>query len=169
MPAIVGASFSATLELQLGEGGGCLPHGGPLPAGFLEAAMRKLRFVLSRGLLLLAVASVFSCASGHRQLKSISVSPAVAAGQTQFTATGIYSDGSKVSTLAVLWSEGNPWVRNETLPEGIAVSSSGMASCNPVVGTFAVEATAPVDPHIPVSQMDLVTPQVHGTAQLTCP
>ncbi|MFZ0862557.1 MAG: hypothetical protein WCA27_07210 [Candidatus Sulfotelmatobacter sp.] len=131
--------------------------------------MRKLLLLLSCGSLLLSVMSVLSCGTSHGQLKSISISPAAATGQAKFTATGAYSDGSNVSSLAVLWSEGNPWVMSDVVPEGITVSPSGVASCNPVVGTFTVEATAPVDPHIPVSQMDLTTPQVHGTARLICP
>lgn len=131
--------------------------------------MCKLRFVFSCGLLLLVVVSVLSCGASHGQLRSISISPAAASGQAQFTATGTYSDGSKVSSLPVLWSEGNPWVSSDIGPVGTVVTQSGLASCNPVVGTFTVVATAPVDPHIPVSQMDLTTPQVHGTARLTCP
>ena len=130
--------------------------------------MRKLRLLSSLVLLFLFV-PVLSCASNHGQLKSITISPATATGQSQVIASGSYSDGTSVSPLPVLWSEGNPWVKNEVAPEGISVSASGMASCNPVVGTFTVEATAPVDPHIPVSQMDMMTRQVHGTAQLTCP
>jgi hypothetical protein len=98
--------------------------------------MCKLRFVLSCGLLLLVVASVLSCGANHGQLKSISISPAAATGQAQFTATGTYSDGSKVSSLPALWSEGNPWVSSDVAPVGIVVTQSGLASCNPVVGTF---------------------------------
>jgi hypothetical protein len=131
--------------------------------------MCKLRLLLLSVSLLASVAFVLSCGTGHGQIKSISVTPAAANGQAQFTAIGTYSDGSKVSSLPVLWSEGNPWLMSDLVPQGIVVSSSGMASCNPVAGTFTVEATAPVDPHIPVSQMDMTTPQVHGTARLTCP
>jgi hypothetical protein len=36
----------------------------------------------------------------------------------------------------VLWSQGNPWVMSDLATEGIVVSSSGMASCEPVVGTL---------------------------------
>jgi hypothetical protein len=131
--------------------------------------MCKLWFVFFCGLLLLVVASVLSCGANHGQLKSISISPAAATGQAQFTATGTYSDGSKVSSVPALWSEGNPWVSSDVAPVRIVVTQSGLASCNPVVGTFTVVATAPVDPHILVSQMGLTTPQVRGTAQLTCP
>lgn len=131
--------------------------------------MRKLWLLPSCSALLLVAALILSCGANHGPLKSISITPAVAAGQAQFTATGMYLDGSKVSSLPVVWSEGNPWVKSEIVPEGITVSPSGMASCNPVVGTFTVEATAPVGPHVSLSQMDMTTPQVHGTAQLTCP
>jgi len=131
--------------------------------------MYKLGLLLLGSLLLLSTISVLCCGSGHGELKGITVSPPTAAGQAQFTATGVYSDGTKVSQLPVLWSQGNPWVMSDLATEGIVVSSSGMASCEPVVGTFMVQATAPVDPHIPVSQMVLTTQQVHGTARLSCP
>ena len=133
-----------------------------------EAAMFKVRFLLACTLLVVAALNL-SCAANHKQLKSITISPTTAAGQALFTATGTYSDGSKVTPLPVLWSEGNPWVTSEVVPEGIAVMGNGMASCNPVVGTFTVQGTAPVDPRMPVSQMTPMTPQVHGTARLTCP
>jgi len=113
--------------------------------------MRILRFVLHFALLLLFVSSVLSCGSTHGQLRSITITPASAAGVAQFTAIGAYSDGSKVSPLTVLWSEGNPWVTNDLVPEEIVITADGMASCNPVVGTFMVEATAPADPRIPIS------------------
>ena len=71
--------------------------------------MCKLRFVLFCSLILLVVVPVLSCGTNHGPLKSISISPAVATGQSQFTATGTYSDGSIVSPIVVLWSEGNPW------------------------------------------------------------
>jgi len=131
--------------------------------------MRILRFVLHFALVLLFVSSVLSCGNTHGQLRSITVTPASAAGQAQFTASGAYSDGSKISPLPVLWSEGNPWVTNDLVPEEYVITESGMASCNPVVGTFTVEATAPADPRIPISQMTITTPQVHGTARITCP
>ena len=83
--------------------------------------MCKLRFVLSCGPLLLVVVSILSCGANHGQLKSISIGPAAAFGQVQFTATGTYSDGSKVSSLPVLWSAGNPWVSSDVAPVGIVV------------------------------------------------
>lgn len=109
--------------------------------------MCKLRFVLSCSPLLLVVVSILSCGANYGQLKSISIGPAAALGQVQFTATGTYSDGSKVSSLPVLWSEGNPWVSSDSRASRHCGAQSGLASCNPVVGTFAVVATAPVDPH----------------------
>ena len=130
--------------------------------------MCKLRFVLLF-LLIFVTASGVSCGTSHGQLKSINISPGVAAGQAQFTATGTYADGHQVRPLDVFWSEGNPWVQNDTAPQELVVSQTGMASCNPLVGTFTIEATAPVNPYVPLSQMDMMTPQVHGTAQITCP
>ena len=126
-------------------------------------------------LLLVVALSMLGCGSGkstHGQLQSISVAPATADaqnfanGQVQFTATGTYTDGSKVSPLTALWSQGSPWIKTV---DGIGLDSQGVASCLGAPGTYPVGATAPVDPHMPLSQMTMTTPQVSGTAQLTCP
>jgi len=134
--------------------------------------MRKVWFLLPCSLLLLIAISIVACGNGNgnRQLQSITVSPASARSQAQFTATGKYTDGSTVSPLTALWSQDNPWIKAQIVPVEIVVdSTTGMASCGSIAGTFTVDATAPVDPHFPVSQMQPTTPQVSGTAQLTCP
>jgi hypothetical protein len=104
-------------------------------------------------------------------LKSLTVSPTAADGQVQFRASGTRVNGSQLSSVAVLWWNSPPWTTNPT-PLGITIDENGNATCptNPVItGRFPVWATAPVDPNTPVSQMTAMTPQVVGTAQLTCP
>jgi len=111
--------------------------------------------------------------NGKRQFISISISPVTAESQVQYTATGTYSDGTKISPLTALWSVGNPWVQPANPIATPSVDATGLACCTDtngtITGTFTIEATAPVDPHIPISQMGPTTPQVDGTAQLTCP
>jgi hypothetical protein len=135
--------------------------------------MRNLRFLLSCSLFFLIAIFVLSCGSSNpfqSTLKSINVTPATANGQALFTATGIYADGRKVSPLIALWSAGNPWVQSDSLIVTIVVDArSGWASCATIPGKFTVEATAPVDPRLPLSQMGASTPQVSGMAQLSCP
>jgi hypothetical protein len=131
--------------------------------------MRKVLLFLPRSILLLSIVILLSCGSSNRELQSISVSPAAANGQAQFVATGTYTDGSKVSPLTALWSPGNPWVMSQLVPAAISVDAHGIASCLTRSGTFTIDATAPVNPQIPVSQMGPTTPQVSGTAQITCP
>ena len=128
---------------------------------FLTAALSLLSLVNS------------GCGS-NRQLRSITVTPATADGQNypnsqvQFTATGAYNDGSTNSSLSVRWSIDNPFAP-PPLPTGITLSSSGVGQCSGFVGTVTIFATAPVDPSTPISAMTMSTPNVSGSAQLTCP
>lgn len=138
--------------------------------------MRKRWFLLPCSLVPLIAFSMLACSSGnqpqslpHSILQSISIDPTTASGQAQFTATGKYADGSKVTPLTALWSDNNPWVQNEIVPK-IALDANGGVSCNSApAGTYAVWATAPIDSSVPISQLEPTTLQVHGTAQLTCP
>jgi len=129
--------------------------------------MRKLWFLFPCSVLLLIAFSMLACGSSNR-LQSIRISPATASSHAQFTATGTYADGSKVVPLDALWSQNSPWVKNQ-IADKISVDANGMASCLTAAGTFSIQATAPVDPHVPLSQMGPTTLQVYGTAQLTCP
>lgn len=122
--------------------------------------------------LLVAAASVLGCGSSRR-LKSITITPANAdaqnypGGQVQFTASGTYTDGSKVNPLGVVWWGGQPWTK---MPWIIQLDSNGLASCGSAQpGTYSVLATAPLDPNVPLTQMNMSTPQLSATAQLTCP
>lgn len=134
--------------------------------------MPKLYLSFIALLLMVAAASVLGCGSSRR-LKSITITPASAdaqnfpGGQVQFTASGTYSDGSKVNPLSVVWSGGQPWSK---MPWIIQLNSDGLASCgNAQSGTYSVFATAPLDVNVPLSQMNMSTPQLSTTAQLTCP
>jgi hypothetical protein len=130
--------------------------------------MRKLWFLFPCSVVLLIAFSMLACGSGSsNQLQSVSVSPATASGQAQFTATGTYSNGSKVAPLTALWSQNSPW--SQGVANEFSLDTNGKASCLALAGTFMIQATAPVDPHEPLSQMGPTTPQVYGTAQLTCP
>ena len=131
--------------------------------------MRELRFLLPCGLLLLATVSILACGAGHGQLQSITISPPAANGQAQFTATGSYSNGSRVTPLPALWFTIRPWYNAANPVQFFNLDATGKASCNGNAGTFTVVATAPVDPHFPLSQMNSTTPQVSGMAQLICP
>jgi len=135
-----------------------------------EAAMRTLWLFLAP--LLLAILLI-SCGSNSNKLQSISVTPAnadakdYANGQVQFTASGMYSNGKQVKPLSVLWSAGPPWLME---PWAIEVNSDGTASCvSAPAGTYSVWAGAPTNADTPLSGMNQSTPQVSGTALLTCP
>lgn len=132
--------------------------------------MRKLRFLLPWTVVLLVACMMVACGTSHGPLlQSVTISPATASGQAQFTATGFYSNGSKVTPLPVLWFPVQPWYVPPMNPVNHgSVDETGKAVCG-VTGSFSVFATAPVDPHFPLSQMTPTTPQVSGMAQLTCP
>ena len=137
--------------------------------------MRKTSF-LSFGFLL-AAGFILACGLNHHQLQSITISPATADandypnGQVQFTATGTYIDGTHVKPLAAVWTPAPPWSETPQQPwPAITLDGTGLATCgsaNP--GTYMIVATAPVDPHFPLSQMTMTTPQASGAALLTCP
>jgi hypothetical protein len=138
--------------------------------------MRKVPFVFLCSIPLLIAFFMLACGSSS-QLQSVSISPATADakdyanGQVQFTATGTQKDGSQVKPLTALWTPAPPWSLTPQQPwPAITLDSTGLASCgsaNP--GTYTIVATAPVDPHFPLSQMTMSTPQVGGAATLTCP
>lgn len=137
--------------------------------------MRKAS-LLSFTLLVLVAISMLACGINSR-LQSITVSPATADakdyanGQVPYTATGTYTNGNQVKPLAALWTPAPPWSLTPQMPwPPITLDSTGLASCgtaNP--GTYMIVATAPVDPHFPLSQMTMTTPQTSGMATLTCP
>jgi hypothetical protein len=46
---------------------------------------------------------------------------------------------------------------------------NGLAQCSGLNGTITIVATAPMDPNMPLSKMTVMTMNVSGVAQLTCP
>jgi hypothetical protein len=135
-----------------------------------EVPMRQLWLCI---VLTVLATALISCGNSSNKLESISISPATAAaknyanGEVQFTASGMYSNGQEVKPLAVLWSNGPPWLMQ---PWAIQIDRNGVASCvSAPAGTYEVWAGAPINPDIPLSGMNQSTPQVNSTAALTCP
>ena len=138
-----------------------------------------LLFLLAVGLL----STIIACSSGMmtsmtatRQLQSITVTPASATAQSttnnqvQFSAMGHFNMSPMTGTPQVLWSIGNPFSASSMpAPAGVSINANGMAQCSTFVGTVTIQATAPMDPNMPLSQMSMMTSNVTGMAQLTCP
>jgi hypothetical protein len=108
-----------------------------------------------------------------RQMQSITVSPASAdprnsGGMVQFTAMGNFNMDPMMATTPVRWSVGNPF-STQPVPAGVSVDMNGLAQCSGFTGMVMIEATAPVDPSMPLSKMTMNTMNVTGMAQLTCP
>ena len=137
----------------------------------------------SKALLVLVAATAFlliaSCGgnsmmmSSTRQMQSITVSPMAADpmssnGMVQFSAMGNFNMAPMSANVPVRWSLGNPF-STQPAPMGVSISASGLAQCSGFMGTVTVEATAPMDPNMPVSQMTMNSMNVTGMAQLTCP
>ncbi len=138
--------------------------------------MSKFSIYLPLGLLLLIAAGLLACGSNGR-LQSLTITPATADakdfpnGQVQFTASAVYSDGTHTKPAIALWTPGLPWALDPQVAwPAITLDGTGLASCgsaNPA--TYTIYATAPLDRHLPLSKMTMATPQLAGTAQLTCP
>ncbi len=108
-----------------------------------------------------------------RQLQSITVSPTSAdaknsGGTVQFTAMGNFNMDPMMAAMPVRWSIGNPF-STQPMPAGVSVDMNGMAQCSGFNGMVMIEATAPMDPNMPLSKMTMMTMNVSGMAQLTCP
>jgi hypothetical protein len=132
-------------------------------------------FLLVVAILLVTVScGGMSTMMSNRQLQSITVTPASAdamsftAGMVHFTAMGTYNMAPMTGNPPVLWSLGNPFSA-QPVPAGVSIDASGVARCTGFVGMVTVEATSPMDPNMPVSQMNMNTMNVAGMAQLTCP
>jgi hypothetical protein len=123
-------------------------------------------------------------APNARVMQGIQVTPASAdaqkfpGGQVQFTATVTFTAAPTTMTSpAVLWSIGNPFATPTPMPATSSpissgtpsVSANGLAQCNGFVGIVSIQATAPADPSVPISQMNSMTMVVSGTAQMICP
>jgi len=108
-----------------------------------------------------------------RQMQSITVSPMAADpmasnGMVQFSAMGNFNMAPMSANVPVRWSLGNPFSTQPT-PMGVSINANGLAQCSGFMGMITVQATAPMDPNIPLSQMSMNSMNVTGMAQLTCP
>lgn len=136
-------------------------------------------FVLSLVVVAFALLAV-SCGGNSmmmmssRQLRSIAVSPASAdarnfpSGMVHFTAMGTYNMAPMSANPPVLWSLGNPFSA-QPVPAGVSIDANGVAQCSGFMGMVIIEATSPMDPNMPLSQMSMSTMNIVGMAQLTCP
>jgi hypothetical protein len=111
--------------------------------------------------------------SSTRQMQSITVTPMTADpmssnGMVQFSAMGNFNMAPMSANVAVRWSLGNPFSAQPT-PMGVSINQNGLAQCSGFMGTVTVEATAPMDPNMPLTQMNMNSMNVTGMAQLTCP
>jgi len=126
-----------------------------------------------------------SCGGGANNngvLQSIVVTPSTATGSTQFTATGIYSNGKQVTPIAVSWFFLANSSDLDPAPFYSLVRGPYTGQC-PASGSYLITAFAPQSPTAPNSGamvasvwFELVTGQtrnlggfVAGNAQLTCP
>ncbi len=152
------------------------------PATFLLAALDVLL------LLVIAGCGGSSMTANTRMMQSIMVTPAsadaqnFANAQVQFTATATFNMAPMtVTSPSVLWSVGNPSFMSATptpmsmsmgtsaASTGPSITANGLAQCNGFTGIVTIEATAPADPGIPISQMNSMMRTVSGMAQMTCP
>ena len=145
----------------------------------LTAFFRKYSTTLLAPVAAIAFLLTVSCGgnsmmmSSTRQMQSITVSPMAADpmssnGMVQFSAMGNFNMSPMTANVPVRWSLGNPF-STQPVPAGVSISPTGLAQCSGFMGTITVEATAPMDPNMPISQMSMNSMNVSGMAQLTCP
>jgi hypothetical protein len=125
----------------------------------------------------IALLLTVSCGGGSmmmtstRQMQSITVTPMTADpmasnGMVQFSAMGNFNMAPMSANVPVRWSLGNS---TQPTPMGVSINANGLARCSGFMGTTTVQATAPMDPNMPLSQMSMNSLNVTGMAQLTCP
>jgi hypothetical protein len=117
--------------------------------------------------------------NGTRQLQSLMVTPSAADAQkfpnsqVQFVVTGSFNMAPmSVTSPVVRWSIGNPFATPTPMAMATgqpSINANGQAQCNGFVGIVTIEATAPADPNAMISQMNTMTRNVSGMAQLICP
>jgi hypothetical protein len=99
-------------------------------------------------------------------------------GKVQFTAKGNFNMAPMtVSPLTVSWSVSSPGMMmppmsmsaNQSMPGGASIDANGVAQCNGFIGMVTIQAAAPADPSMPLSQMGAMSMNVMGQAQMTCP
>lgn len=133
--------------------------------------MRKFWPQISFTLLLLAAVIALACGSStERILQSITISPATAEEQAQFTATGYFTTHpSPVTPFAATWGAcAQEWEPTSA----VSISSSGLAQCSTgASGTFTIFAYGTNTG--PVCDVALACGppcgSISSTAKLTCP
>jgi hypothetical protein len=144
----------------------------------LTAFVRKYSTALIGLLLAITFLLTASCGgnsmmSSTRQMQGITVSPMAADpmssnGMVQFSAMGNFNMSPMTANVPVRWSLGNPF-STQPAPMGVSINQNGLAQCSGFMGMITVQATAPMDPNTPLSQMSMNSMNVTGMAQLTCP
>jgi len=131
--------------------------------------MKALRFVLSFLALILVASMAVSCGSSQRpgQLQTITVAPAVADAQAQFTATGYYINPSHtVTPQPANWGacfQGAPTT-------DVSVTTNGKAQCaSGATGTYTVFASVAIGGQTCAVNACGGGCTITGSAQLTCP
>jgi hypothetical protein len=149
---------------------------------------RSATFLLPVLVLLLLVSAGCGGSSAmmgsNRQMQSLIVTPSSADAQkfpnnqVQFMANATFNMAPmSMMSPAVHWSIGNPFATPmpigmsgmATISAAPTINANGVAQCNGFVGIVTVEATAPADPSMGISQMNAMTRNVSGMAQLICP
>jgi hypothetical protein len=135
--------------------------------------MRKFGPQLSFFLLLLVVAAVMlACGTSKHTLQGITISPATAEGQAQFTATAYYSSApSPVKPAAATWG-----VCAQPLQptSEVSISGNGLAQCTTgASGTFTIFAFEDLGTGATCNVVAACGPSpcgtISSTAKLTCP
>jgi hypothetical protein len=123
-------------------------------------------------------------ANSGRVMQSLMVTPSSAdaqnspGGKVQFTATATFTmPPTTVKSPQVLWSIGTSsamappmmGMSMSAMSPSPTIDTNGVAQCNGFTGIAAVQAAAPADPNVPISQMNGMMGTVIGMAQLTCP
>jgi hypothetical protein len=139
-----------------------------------------MKFLFASLLFFPCLLSITACSGTHmmgalppRQLMSVTVTPTAATAQNtfrqvQFSAMGTFNMAPMSAVPQVTWSIGNPFSMMP-VPAGVTINQNGLASCSTFSGMVTIQATAPMDPSMSLMQMGMMTSNVAGTAQLTCP
>lgn len=134
--------------------------------------MRQFGPQISFFSLIVAAVITLACGASQHTLKAISISPATAEGQAQFTATGYYGSApSPVASLPATWGAcTQAWQPTSD----VSVSSSGQAHCSAgASGTYTVFAFEDVSGGATCNVVAACGPAPCGTiantAKLTCP
>jgi hypothetical protein len=134
--------------------------------------MRKFGPQLSFFSLICGAAIMLACGTSPHTLKAISISPATAEGQGQFTAIGYYSSApSPVKSLPATWGA---CTQGWQPTSEVSVSSNGLAQCSAAAsGTYTVFAFENIDGPASCALSVACGPTpcgtISSTAKLTCP